>query len=171
MTDTPTSAHQTEAEDKAVFPPPYDPDAVGRVASRAAIDAVDLLGLIFRRRDDGPLDAAPDELPDQMGLDVEWEVDRENMVLGCAVSCGALFEDSAPYDLRARFGLRYLLSDLDGVSDEDLDQFAHWNAVFNAWPFWREIVANTTARAGLPQVVVPVLGLPRQLADAIGGDA
>lgn len=41
-------------------------------------------------------------------------------------------------------------------SAETLDSFARFNAVFNAWPYWREYVQNATAQMGLPRLILPV---------------
>jgi len=50
----------------------------------------------------------------------------------------------------------------DGEIDRsDLEQFVHWNVLFNAWPYWREYLASTLNRAQLPRFVVPVMGVPR----------
>jgi hypothetical protein len=48
------------------------------------------------------------------------------------------------------------------VSSELARRFAGRNAVFNAWPFFRELAHSMGARTGLPAVVVPLLRLPVQ---------
>ena len=55
---------------------------------------------------------------------------------------------------RAVFELRYRLPD-GSFSDETLKQFAGTNAVFNAWPYWREFVQSSSLRTGLPAIVMP----------------
>ncbi|MCL5669760.1 MAG: hypothetical protein M1423_00425 [Acidobacteria bacterium] len=45
--------------------------------------------------------------------------------------------------------------DLD-PSRAELRAFAGTNAIFNAWPYWREFVQSMTARAGLPPLTLPL---------------
>jgi hypothetical protein len=90
--------------------------------------------------------------------------------LGCALNFTATFEEAGedgvpggPYYLFARFRLIYEIHEEQGeeLTSEDLQQFAQWNAVFNAWPYWREYLSSTINRAQLPRFVVPVMGVPR----------
>lgn len=158
MTDLDTTASPTPAEG----PPAYDAAAVGRVAKRIEIESVELLGVIFQRADDTPLPVYPSEAtPQELGIGVEWEVDATTSILGCAISFAAKFESEGPYELIARFGLRYAISGDQPINEPDLNQFAHWNAVFNAWPYWRELASSTIARTGFKKLIVPVLPVPR----------
>lgn len=150
-------------------PPPYDPVAVGRVARRVEIQDVHLLGSHFERTDDDevlPRSPAPSEPPESTGINVEWELSEVGDALGCVVTFATVFAseeagEDPPYNLVARFRLLYSVSGDDPVSADDLNQFAHWNALFNAWPYWREYLMNTIARAELEPFVVGVLGIPR----------
>ena len=58
--------------------------------------------------------------------------------------------------IEVSFVLAYELPSFDGLTQEGFDQFADFNGVFNAWPYWREFVQNTVARMGLPPLTVPV---------------
>jgi hypothetical protein len=156
-----------ERDDEAiepVGPPPYDADAVGRVAAKVEIVSVELLGAYFERSDDGPLpiDAAS-ELTPEIGIGgVEWEISADGTTLGCVVNFGATFEvEPMPYELYARFRLLYSIEEGLKLSEADLKQFANWNSVFNAWPYWREYLSSTVNRAQLPRFVVPVMGVPK----------
>lgn len=42
-------------------------------------------------------------------------------------------------------------------SDEELEQLAFGSAVFNAWPFWRELAHSIYGRMGLPLPIIPSL--------------
>lgn len=41
------------------------------------------------------------------------------------------------------------------------ESFASLNAVYNAWPYLRELVQSVTTRMGLPGVLMPLYRLPR----------
>jgi hypothetical protein len=63
----------------------------------------------------------------------------------------------APLSVTARFVLVYSVKSFDGIDNEHISAFAGTNGVFNAWPYWREFVQNTTARMGLPRpITIPV---------------
>jgi hypothetical protein len=155
-----TSAAETT---KPAGPPPYDAAAVGRVAARVEIISVELLGAYFERMDDGPLPIeAQGELTPEIGIGgVDWEISPDGTTLGCVVNFGATFEvEPTPYELFARFRLVYSIEESGELDQTDVKQFANWNAVFNAWPYWREYVSSTINRAQLPRFVVPVMGVP-----------
>lgn len=159
MTDNQRQTAPVEQEG----PPPYDADAVGRIAKRIQIEDVQLLGLIFQRADDSPLpDYQREVAPDELAIGVEWKLAEPPSELGCALTFAAHFESDPPYELVARFGLRYAVKEGPPLADEDLEQFAHWNAVFNAWPFWRELASTTIARTDFDRFVVPVMPVPRE---------
>jgi hypothetical protein len=62
----------------------------------------------------------------------------------------------APIQMMVAFALVYRLADAQKYSDAVLDEFAQTNAVFNAWPYWREYVQTTSARMNLPPMTLPV---------------
>lgn len=142
-------------------PPPYDPGAVGRVARCVEIQGVELLGAHFDRADDGPLprEAAGEQTP-AIGIGVEWGIDDDQGLLGCVLTFGTVFDGRPPYTLVARFRLLYSVRSERRLKRADIEQFAHWNAVFNAWPYWREYLASTLNRAQLPGFVAPVMHVP-----------
>lgn len=153
---------ETRLEQDGAALPPYDPAAVGRIAKRIQIQSVELLGAHFQRSDDGALpEASPSEAVPEIGIDVEWNLSDDGALLGCALTLGTFFEGDGPYDLVARFRILYAVEPGDPLDEADLEQFAHWNAVFNAWPYWREYLSSTLNRAQLPQFVAPVLPVPR----------
>lgn len=150
-------------------PPPYDPVAVGKVARRVEIQDVHLLGSHFERSDDEeaiPRRPASSDIPDSTGIGIEWELSDAGDALGCVFTFATVFEgeeagEQPPYSLIARFRLLYTISGDEPPTDYELSQFAHWNALFNAWPYWREYLMNTIARAELEPFVVGVMGIPR----------
>lgn len=61
--------------------------------------------------------------------------------------------------IEATYRLVYHLNPEVVLNDDDLQSFAQINAVYNAWPYWREFVSNTVGRmryrhAGL--IIIPV---------------
>ena len=55
-----------------------------------------------------------------------------------------------------------LIYEVDGErpSDDLALHFAGANAVFNVWPYFRELVQSTACRMGVPQLVIPSLTIP-----------
>lgn len=74
-------------------------------------------------------------------------------------ACAEDPESKPSVRIRAAFELTYRVPDDVHVLQEAVQQFAKANGVFNAWPYWREIVHSTTTRMGLPGFVAPVLRL------------
>lgn len=64
--------------------------------------------------------------------------------------------------VRARFELRYKLPETFVAESKDLEEFARTNALFNAWPYFREFVQNTFSRMSVPAIVLPLLRIGQQ---------
>ncbi|WP_232379678.1 hypothetical protein [Polyangium fumosum] len=47
------------------------------------------------------------------------------------------------------------------MRDKLFGSFAAVNAVYNAWPYLREVVQDTSGRLGVPPIVLPVYRVPR----------
>ncbi|MFC1676573.1 hypothetical protein ACFL3G_05875 [Planctomycetota bacterium] len=56
----------------------------------------------------------------------------------------------------ADFILAYKADSLDGLTEDNYLQFAKYNGVFNAWPYWREFVNSMAARLNLPPLTLNV---------------
>lgn len=63
-------------------------------------------------------------------------------------------EPTPLYQIEADFLVDYELT--ADVSDAALQEFARYNAVHNAWPFWRQFVFSTANQAGLPCPEIPL---------------
>jgi hypothetical protein len=59
------------------------------------------------------------------------------------------------------FELTYRIPENMSTSDEQLEEFARVNGVFNAWPYFREFVHASLARMGLPPLILPVYRLSK----------
>jgi len=62
--------------------------------------------------------------------------------------------------ISAVFQLTYQGADVKAITEEQRLAFANINAVFNAWPYLREIVQSISGRMSIPSLVVPLLKLP-----------
>ena len=60
-------------------------------------------------------------------------------------------------DIRCSFHLDYSLPPDSAIKPSEIRAFAKSNAIFNGWPYFREIVQNTCARLGLSPPPVPLL--------------
>jgi hypothetical protein len=61
--------------------------------------------------------------------------------------------------IKATFVVFYTLKTFSGIEDKHLQAYSFTNGLFNAWPYWREFVQNTTSRMGLTPMAVPVFRL------------
>jgi hypothetical protein len=141
--------------------PPYDAAAVGRIAARIEIRRVDLIGSHFDRADAGPIptEAVGDASP-EIGINFDWKFSKDHTMLGCVLTFGTILEGDRPYRLLARFRLVYSVKGELRPASSDIEQFVKWNAVFHAWPYWREYLSSVINRAHLPQFIAPVLPVP-----------
>ena len=110
-----------------------------------------------------------DELGQQEKLSVKSETlnisssDLQNQTFRVYVDLGVRIvrtnhhddeEPLAMFQLEAMFQLDYDL--IENVSQNALEEFAHFNAVHNVWPFWRQYVFSTSNQAGLPCPEIPL---------------
>ena len=61
--------------------------------------------------------------------------------------------------------LHYRIPRIRDFSAQDLSKFANINGVYNAWPYWRELIQNLSLRMGLPPLVLPVFRIPQRQAE------
>jgi hypothetical protein len=64
--------------------------------------------------------------------------------------------DGPCVELESTFLVSYAAENLTGLGPENFSSFGALNGVFNAWPYWRELLHNLTLRMGLPPFVLPV---------------
>ncbi len=62
------------------------------------------------------------------------------------------------------FLLEYQLADGFRPTPEELKAFVSANGLFHCWPYWRELVQNTTTRMGLPPVTLPFFRVRSKIA-------
>lgn len=144
-------------------------DRVVRVADRVRIQDVYLESSRTRRGDDAAFSRSGMRLeysqrpPQLIQADASDEFALKVSLLVVAKPDEP--EADAALEVEATFVLQYSLSRAEGVTSEDLTAFGLINGVYNAWPYWREFVQNTTARMGLPTITAPVFRLSDALSD------
>lgn len=71
-------------------------------------------------------------------------------------------EGKLQIEIHGTFELSYRIPGDERFSNEELAEFGRVNAVFNAWPYWREYVQASLARMSMPILTIPVFRvLPR----------
>ena len=70
-------------------------------------------------------------------------------------------EEKFQAEISAAFDLSYRLSTEDTFSAEEIEGFGQLNAVFNAWPYWREFVQTSLSRMALPSLTLPLYRMPQ----------
>jgi len=86
-------------------------------------------------------------------------------------TCAMAFEndesrEDPPVLIKATFSLYYRINDLAEFDDDHIDAFASANGVYNAWPFWRELIHADFGRMGLPSLTIPVFSLKEERHDS-----
>ena len=119
----------------------------------------------------------PTELPDTMNVTSSCETDAgkgpsEDGSLLIAVTFALEVreddtDESVQAEIRGTFELSYQLPEGETFSSDELEAFASVNAVFNAWPYWRELVHASLARMSFPVLTVPVFRVPKRNADGV----
>jgi len=65
--------------------------------------------------------------------------------------------------IQADMLLLYRIGNFEGLTNDHFKHFADKNAVFNAWPYWREFVQSMTTRMQLPTLTLPTYRLGMNL--------
>lgn len=121
---------------------------VRRVASSAELLEIALIDLRSSRSE-----ALADDPPS-----LDLAVATRQRASGDHLHVWVVFElksDPPVFAVRARYRLVYRVT--KRPSALDANAFAELNGVFNAWPFWREVVQASAMRMNVPPPVVPLL--------------
>src|ERR1700694_644750 len=156
-----TSRRATRAARRGTTPPVYEVEKSGKVGNLVQILGVELLHAHFSRQDDGPLAGAVPvvEAVPRVGVNPDWKLSDDRPTLGCAITFGTIFDEPEPYSLVATFRLTYSIPQGVTLTSDEIDNFVHWNSVFNVWPYWREYLSSTINRASLPRFIAPIIRL------------
>jgi hypothetical protein len=152
----------------AAVPPSPQIVSIAAVVRQAQLEEIRLLSC------EVALGEVPRELHQHLSVGVNLLGPEKILgaVVRIAISGNAPTADGNPvrtdgsFYLDAKFGIRYLLASLDGITQEMAAAFGNVNGVFNIWPFWREFVQSMTTRMGLPPIVVELLKSPPNLKSA-----
>lgn len=135
---------------------------VVKVADRIDLQAVRLIQSDCLLRATGL--RGPYELALDQSVEVRVDSDRKSMAVIPSFKVDAFVKDvkkeEPDFKISASFVLNYKIENSEGLSDEDFQAFGDVNGIFNAWPYWREFVQNTTVRMGLPPLTIPVFRFP-----------
>lgn len=155
-------AHRPRAGDLLEGVPEYEPATVDRVARRAQIRAIELVHSHFAA-DDAPFRSTSRESPSfEVGINYEWQLSGDYSQLACVLNFATVFaKDEPPFDVTASFRMLYSLAEPTELTEPAIEQFVWWDAVFTAWPYWREYLASHLSRAGFDNALVSSLPLPR----------
>jgi len=149
-------------------PPPYNAKLIQGVSKQATLLGIELVGLFLSVDDDEPLrseERGGRELEPVVSATGTWDIDRESGLLGTVIrfAVGTAPEPD-PYTgeffIGAEYRATYRVAGIEDLSDEALGCFAIWNGQFNTWPYLREVTQNVATRAGLGEVLIPLLRIP-----------
>ncbi len=96
---------------------------------------------------------------------IRFGIDREEKKISVipTFSIRSQVEEQDDHDniltIDATFVLIYGIDSTEGIEDRHVEAFGYTSGIYNAWPYWREFVQNTTVRMGMTPLVVPVFRL------------
>lgn len=90
-----------------------------------------------------------------VGFNVKSNLDKEKHTL-TTVLTGTLKTQTEPKLFTLEVAVEGIF---EGDNNEDLEKFSHFHAPAHLFPFIREVIANTTMRAGIPPVLLPPVNL------------
>lgn len=143
--------------------PRKDLKKVNKVASKAEFLGIQLNSCIVSRTIDA-IDFS--KLSANLSFNAELIKDAEDSitagvdlkVLGTPVTDNEdEEEDNAVINLEFSYAISYSLKNRKGLEPDDLETFCSINAVYNAWPFFREIIISMTKKMEIPSIPLPFL--------------
>jgi hypothetical protein len=151
----------TEHTDATRGEGPRPIDLAAPVSARVDLKGIALFECEVRR--DRGVNLSRESLRMAVGIPdvtLQAEPERGQVVITLAFSLKAVREgetDAEPVLLiEAAFDLTYGLAKFEGLEEANFLAFARTNGVFNAWPYWRELVQNLIARMGFRPIILPL---------------
>ncbi len=132
------------------------------VSERVEIDCIQLVETVAKRKTFR--EKLPEKVETGVGVHAQLDDKASRIAVRARFTLTARYQETATGDdevlrIEAVFLLVYRVDSTVGLKRANIDAFGELNAVFNAWPYWREYVQATTVRMGLPALTVPALKL------------
>jgi glycine cleavage system transcriptional repressor len=99
------------------------------------------------------------EEEEQLTVEVDFQLIYRKREGATADTTNAAAAVTQPLKASASFSIDYALLWRDSKSS-DLQAFAKVNAIFNAWPYWRQLIHSMLPSMGIHKLIVPVFRLP-----------
>jgi len=154
----------SDTSDKKDKPKSDQLELASVVAGRVSIDAILLSESRTRRTPDFGSGSEEVEYNTKIKeISFGFEREQKKIFIVPSFSFQGKTEEQSEGDeslvIEATFVLIYSLESLDGVEEKHVEAFGSTSGVYNAWPYWREFVQNTSVRMGISPLVVPVFRL------------
>jgi hypothetical protein len=127
---------------------------------------------------DALIQAAPWDLRFKRNMSAKLDEARKSLIVLADLAVDVVAHDPAISDAlncSCVYQLEYGFNVSGGPQGEDLRQylaaFANVNGIYNAWPYFRELVQSMASRAGLPPIVLPVFRVARPSAPVVAPPA
>lgn len=153
--------HPTVEEQQAIH------DAHSRLVSSAHLEGIVLLkteAAFHPERTTGDIDLSLSVLPPEYRFSL---VDNETILLcGCRLTAlltpqdGPVESARSIVEVHGEYLLRYQIPEGLGCPEAAFLMFAGRTGVFNAWPFFRELVHSYGTRVDMPSIVLPLFRMP-----------
>ncbi len=84
------------------------------------------------------------------------EANNRIQIRACAHLLGHINAEQV-LSIQATYGVYYSLPPHLKPTQQDVDEFARRNGMFNAWPYLRELLGNLSGKMGLPLPPLPLM--------------
>ena len=132
--------------------------ALSRVAIKAELMKIHLLSCKVTRSIDA-LDYSKVNAKINFSGDLHSK-SSDNFTAIVKISINGCIHDEEDKDIivfDCEYMLNYALTEENDLPDEDIEIFCSMNAIYNAWPFCRELLQSMTQRMELPVLTLPLL--------------
>ena len=132
------------------------------VSDKVRLNDIILVGLALQRLDeigDGRLRINFTSKSNAYGTNANGNqlVVRPTLSISAHRRSGDKVEKEELIFIEATFVILYICENVDEIAAENVEAFANSNAIFNVWPFWRELVMSVSTRMRITPIVVPLL--------------
>jgi hypothetical protein len=128
-------------------------------AARSVIVCVDLTSVRlsrFKFSTEISVDAGIDEVSLSSVYRYNPRVNEGTLIIDFDLGLRGSHNESVVLDLSARIEARYCVNASAELSDFQMKSFARSNGMLNVWPYWRYFVQETTQKAGILPLTLPL---------------